>query len=265
PPFEQEQAWAEALIGRMSQAPAPSLVPVVTPGVRVLEADFAGDGWTIALQVGSGFGSAMERLLVGGVVRSLVDSTPGATSVRLSLVGPDGQAWQSQHLDLSRPLEPAEMANMLGDPGRGGLAATVWWRVAGTEALAPVRVPLVGQAGTPPADALALLAAGPPAEASAFLAGVAPGGSTPAWKGLEGAVATVDLAAPPEGAAGERFVAATALTLTEFEGVEAVRFTVQGAPATGLAGPFALNEPVERPDMVNPVSPEAWPTPEARP
>lgn len=266
PPFEQEQAWAGALLERLAASPEPALVPVVTPDVRLLEADWSAPLWTIKLQLGSGFGSAMERLLVGGVVQSLVASTPGAERVQLSLVGGNGKPWESQHLDLSRPLAPADVANQLGDPGRSGLAATIWWRSAGGEALVPVRVPLTGQAGTPPADALARLAAGPPADGAAFLSPVAPAALAPRWRGLEEAIAQVDLAAPvPADAAGADFIAAVALTLTEIEGVRAVRFTVDGQRAAGRVGEFSLAEPVARPERINPASPEAWPSPAGRP
>ena len=55
----------------------------------------------------------------------------------------------------------------------------------------------------------------------------------------------------PSDAAGERFIQATVLTLTEFPTVTAVQFTRDGLPMPVRVGPYNLEAPIRRPQDVN--------------
>lgn len=245
-------AWAESVVGRLRQAPDASLVPVLTPDIKILEASYHAPQWNLKLEVGPGFGSAMERLAVGSLVKSFVASYPGADRVEVRLMNPDGKPYEGQHLDLSRPLTGADFVNRLDGGAPSNLDAVVWWRVAGGSHLVPVQVPMAGKSGSLTQDAFERLVAGPPASSQAFLGGVVPSGLKVRWEGVEDTVARVSLEGElPQGPEAERFVAATVLTLTEQKPIDAVQFLKAGKPLQATVGRFTLGAPVHRPEQAN--------------
>jgi hypothetical protein len=224
--------------------------------MTLVDASWASPQWTLTVKLPSTSGTTTETLLAGALVRSYVDSYPGAKSVRLRLLGDDNKPFAAQHLDLAEALTPADFANQ-GDaaPATSSVSATLWWKTKGGADLVPVKLPLAGGSGIPPRDAFEKLLAGPPAQAASFLEAVAPKGLAARWAKLDGDVAQIDLDADlPAGADGERFVKATVLTLTEFPSVKAVRFWRHDAPASGSAGAFDLSKPIPRPAGANPAS-----------
>jgi len=241
--------WAQALFDKLATPPKADLVAPVGSGMALVDASWASPQWTLTVKLPRTSGTTTETILAGALVRSYVDSYPGAKSVRLHLVGEDGKPFPGQHLDLTEALTPADFANQAdAAPAASSLTATLWWPTKGGGELVPVKLPLKGGSGVPPRDAFDQLLAGPPAQAASFLEPVAPKGLGAHWAKLEGDTAQIDLDADlPAGAAGERFVKATALTLTEFPTVKAVRFWRHDAPATGKLGAFDLSGPIARP------------------
>lgn len=247
--------WADEVVGRLRQAPDATLVPVVTPDIKVLEARYQAPQWSLRLQVGPGFGSAMERLVVGSLVRTFLASYPGADRVEVRLVDAAGKPYEGQHLDLSRPLTVADFMNRLEGDTPSKLSAVVWWRVPNATELVPVQVPMTGKAGSLTQDAFERLVAGPPSTSQAFVGGVLPAGVKASWGGVEGTVARVSVDGKlPAGAEGERFVEATVLTLTEQKPIDAVQFLQGGKPLAASVGRFNLASPVRRPDQTNPAA-----------
>ncbi|MDB5099998.1 MAG: Germination-specific N-acetylmuramoyl-L-alanine amidase [Cyanobacteria bacterium RYN_339] len=257
--FERPDApgpWAQALFQKLATAPQASLIPAVGSRMTLVDAAWSPPQWTLTVKLPSTSGTTTETILAGALVRSYVDSYPGAKKVRLHLVGDDNKPFAGQHLDLSEALTPAEFANQSeAAPGASSVSATLWWQTKGGGELVPVKLPLTGGSGIPPRDAFEKLLAGPPAQAATFLEPVAPKGLVAKWAKLDGDVAQIDLDADlPKDAAAERFVKATVLTLTEFPTVKAVRFWRHDAPAAGTAGPFDLSKPIARPAGANTAS-----------
>ena len=243
------EAWARMVFDRLRAPDAGQGVTPVPADAALVEAAWAPPRWTLGVKLAKPPGSTEERLLVGALVRTFTAAWPGAREVRLKLTDAQGRPLTSQHLDLSAPLTVADVANTLdAGPAGSGVKSTVWWPGKDGGALVPVQIALAGGTGIPPRDAFERLVAGPPPEATGFLAPVAPPGAAPRWDGLDGGVAQIALGGPlPAGEPGRRFVEAAVLTLTEFPDVTAVRFTVDGRPLAGTAGPFRLDAPVARP------------------
>jgi spore germination protein GerM len=240
--------WARALFEKLGETPRAGLVPLVGSGISLIDASWSPPTWTLTVKLPSTSGTTTETLLAGALVRSYVDSYPGAKKVRLRLLGSDGKPFAGQHLDLAEPLAPSDFANSTETAPNSGLPATLWWKTKGSAELVPVQLPLAGGSGIPPRDAFEKLLAGPPEASRSFLESVAPAGVKAHWAKLDGDVAQIDLDADlPAGSAGEKFIEATVLTLTEFPTVKAVRFWRNDAPATGVVGAFNLAEPIMRP------------------
>lgn len=250
--------WAQGVFDALRTSPRKGLVAPMTPDVKLLSAHYAAPSWDLQVQVGENTGTTSERLIAGSLVRSFLASYPGAKEVSLRLMGPDGQNFEGQHLDLSAPFHASDFVNTLDDSPPGGLNATVWWTLPDGVTLTPVQITLARGSGVPPRDALASWSAGPPATSRTFLAGVLPKGQSVRWDGLQGGVARVELATPPaDDAADRRFLDAALLTLTDEPGVHAVQFLHDGKPLAGAVGPYQLAQPLSRPQAVNQATGEA--------
>lgn len=253
--FERPDApgpWARALFDRLAHPADTKLLPAVSSRMTLVDASWNAPTWTLTVQLPDDSGTTQETLLAGALVRSFVASYPGAQKVRLRLLGSNGKPYAAQHLDLGDPLTPADFANQADSAPTGGLSATLWWKTRGGQELVPVQLPLDGGSGSPAHDAFDRLMSGPPAQAGHFVEAVAPSGLKASWAGQDGDIAHIDVTtALPAGAEGERFVRATVLTLTEFPGVHAVRFTHGNGPAGGKLGDFDLAQPVKRPANIN--------------
>lgn len=246
--------WAKAVFEKLRTPARDGLVAGVAPDHKLLDAAFAGDRWTLSVEVGTPPGSTTERLLVGALVRTFVGSWPGAKDVQLKLVDAQGKSLPSQHLDLTTALTPADVVNTAAAGETvSAVKSTIWWPTKQGGSLVPVQLDLKGATGIPPRDAFERLLQGPPAEAASFLASAVPAGAKPSWQTLEaGGVAVIDLTGDlPADDRGRRFIEAAVLTLTEFPDVKAVRFTRVGKPLARIVGPFHLDAPVARPAAPN--------------
>jgi hypothetical protein len=193
-----------------------------------------------------GIGSAAERLAVGALVRTLSGVFTDTKDWQVSLGSPQAQRFESQHLDLSKPLRAADFENQV-DTRHLGITARLWLRVTGSAYLVPCRVALSGQSDTPGRDALAMLAT-VSAWAPESLDTPLPGGMRVTWSGMASGVVTLTVDTESTVSREGQTVALVALvnSLLGIPGIEAVDFRFESTPPPdGL--PFDCRVPIRRP------------------
>jgi len=207
---------------------------------------FAGGTGRFRLVLKPGIGSAAERLAVGALVRTLSGVFADTRDWQVSLGSPQSQRFESQHLDLSKPLRAVDFENQV-DTGRSGITARLWLRVPGGAYLVPCRVALSGQSGTPGRDALAMLATAS-AWAPESLGTPLPGGMRVTWSGMASGVVTLTVDTESAVSPEAQTLALVALvnSLLGIPGIVAVDFRFESMPVPdGL--PFDCRVPVGRP------------------
>ncbi|HEY9899699.1 MAG TPA: GerMN domain-containing protein [Pantanalinema sp.] len=240
----------QAALDRLEDVP-PGLASALPPMTRATVSGIKDGKAGVTLRLsGAAPGSGGEQLMAAAVVRT-AGAIDGIQEVALSLEGPDGKPLASEHLDLSQPLSPTDpgMENLYLEGGNG-LTVTIYYRVPRSSYLVPVRVPLpAAYQNEPLKGGFALLLDGPPPALAAFLSPSLPGAWR--WNGLEGTTARIlwKGSEPPQPLA----IRALALTLTEREGIRAVRIDTEAGPLATKVGPFDLGRPVPRPEAINPL------------
>lgn len=251
-PSSRKAALQAALKELIDEVP-PGLMAAVPPGSKVEVHDLSDGKADVSLQIADGaLGSGGEQMLAGAVVRTAA-TADAIQEVKLSLHDSKGAPWQSEHLDLSRPLTTTDpgMENLYLGEG-SGLTVTVYYRLPNSEYLVPLRLPLPPKRQNEPLKgSFALLRLGPPRDLQAFLAPSLDPRTDLRWNGVEGDVAQVLWKNAPEAPPSEMAIRATVLTLTDTGRIKAVQFKREGAPLTLKVGPFDLSQPIRRPDAIN--------------
>ncbi len=244
----------DRLLGALS-APPPGLQPVLPPGAHAEVQRISNGQANITVQLPASMGSGAERLLAGAVVKTAA-SLGGVREVRLELRDPQGNPYESQHLDLSTPLTPTDpgVENLYLDGAGEGLMVTLYYATPDGRYLVPLRRPLPPAYRTQPIEgSFQLLMAGPPAELSGILGPSVPSDPGIGWGGVAQSVARITWPSelPPPSA---RALRAFALTLTEFDGIRQVSVTRQDQEIASSLRPTAVNLSPERSDADSPPS-----------
>lgn len=251
-PGSRKAALQSTLKQLIDEVP-PGLMAAVPPGSKVEVQNLSDGKAEVSLRIADGaLGSGGEQMLAGALVRTAANAE-AIQEVKLSLLDSKGSPWQSEHLDLSRPLTTTDpgMENLFLSEG-GGLTVMVYYRLPNSDYLVPLRIPLPSRRQNEPLKgSFALLMQGPPAELKAFLEPSLVGPTDLRWNGVEGEVAQVLWKNAPQATPSELAIRATVLTLTETGRIKAVQFKREGAPLSGKVGPFDLSHPIRRPDAVN--------------
>ena len=229
------------LLSALSEPPS-GLQAVLPPGARAEVQRISNGQANITVQLPASMGSGAERLLAGAVVKTAA-SLSAVREVRLQLRDPEGNPYESQHLDLSTPLTPTDpgVENLYLDGTGEGLMVTLYYATPDGHYLVPLRRPLPPAYRTQPLEgSFQLLMAGPPAELSGILGPSVPTDPGIGWGGVAQSVARIhwppDLAPPSEHA-----LRAFALTLTEFDGIRQVSVTRQDEEIATSLRPTAVN------------------------
>lgn len=196
----------------------------------------------VSLQLPASMGSGGERLLAGAVVKTAA-SLGTIREVRLQLRDPQGNPYESQHLDLSTPLTPTDpgIENLYLDGAGEGLMVTLYYATPDGRFLVPLRRPLPPAYRSQPLEgSFQLLMAGPPVELNGILGPSVPADPGIGWGGVEDGVARIHWP-PDQPAPNEHVLRAFALTLTEFDGIRQVSLTQQGQEIASSARPKAVN------------------------
>lgn len=251
-PGSRKAALQAALKELIDEVP-PGLMAPVPPGSKVVVQSLSDGKADVSLRLSDGaMGSGGEQLLAGALMRTAANAE-SVQEMKLSLHDSRGSPWQSEHIDLSRPLSSTDpgMENLYFGEG-GGLTVTVYYRLPDTEYLVPLRIPLPAKRQSEPLKgSFALLRQGPPQDLRTFLSPSLEPQTDLRWNGMERDVAQVLWKNAPQAPPSELAIRATVLTLTESGRIKAVQFKREGAPLTGTVGPFDLSRPIRRPDAVN--------------
>lgn len=251
-PGSRKAALQAALKELIDEVP-PGLMAPVPPGSKVEVQNLSDGRADVTLRIADGaLGSGGEQMLAGALVRTAANAE-AIQEVKLSLLDAKGGPWQSEHLDLTRPLTTTDpgMENLYLGEG-SGLTVMVYYRLPRTEYLVPLRIPLPAKRQNEPLKgSFALLRQGPPGELRTFLDPSLEAATDLRWTGLETDVAQVLWKNAPEATPSETAIRAMVLTLTESGRIKAVQFMREGAPLSLKVGPFDLSRPIRRPDAVN--------------
>ncbi|MEB3195773.1 MAG: GerMN domain-containing protein [Candidatus Sericytochromatia bacterium] len=253
--------WARAVFHSLKTFDGAGVSPIPS-GVDLLAVRYNEPQWDVQLRVAAPLGSTAERLLLGAVVRTLLENTPGASRVQIALQNAQGQPYASQHVDLTAPLTLADVANQLpAHAAPGPIKGQFWWPNPAGDSLIPVQTDLLSETGTAPRDALAQLLRGPGREASAFLAPLRSRAEDLRWGSLRDGTVQLECGESFSGPTLRTIeVRAVVLTLTEFPDVQRVAFTRNQSPVGGKAGPYDLSRPLTRADVQDaPGAPAASP------
>lgn len=251
-PRDEREALTR-ILGELSRPPE-GLQPTLPKGASAEVQTISHGQANITLRLPATLGSGGERLLAGAVTKTAA-SLGGVREVRLQLRNAQGNAYESQHLDLSAPLSPNDpgVENLFLDGAQEGLMVTLYYATSDGRYLVPLRRALPARFRAKPLEgSFDLLLAGPPSELSTILAPSVPAAPAIGWGGVRNGVAQItwpsDLEAPSAQA-----LRAIALTLTEFDGVHAVRLQ-QGDLEIAYS---------PRPETVNALAAPASPRPAA--
>lgn len=233
------------LLSELSRAPE-GLQAVLPPGSRAEVQRISHGQANITVQLPSSLGSGAERLLAGAVVKTAA-SLGEVREVRLQLRDPEGNAYESQHLDLSTPLTATDpgVENLYLDGANEGLMVTLYYATPDGRYLVPLRRPLPSAYRTQPMEgSFRLLLSGPPEELAGVLGPSVPADPAIGWGGISQGSALIHWPASL-GDPQERERRAIALTLTEFDGIRQVAFTREGQEIAALGRPTAVNRLAE--------------------
>ena len=239
-PKDQAKALAQ-ILDALSQPPA-GLQATLPKGTVAEVQKISNAQANVSLQLPASMGSGGERLLAGAVVKTAA-SLGTVREVRLQLRDPQGNPYESQHLDLSTPLTPTDpgIENLYLDGAGEGLMVTLYYATPDGRFLVPLRRPLPPAYRSQPLEgSFQLLMAGPPVELNGILGPSVPADPAIGWGGVEDGVARI-LWPPDQPAPNEHVLRAFALTLTEFDGIRQVSLTQQGQEIASSPRPKAVN------------------------
>jgi spore germination protein GerM len=252
---KNEAKALDQILEELSRPPA-GLQATLPPGAVAEVQRISNAQANVSLQLPASMGSGAERLLAGAVVKTAA-SLGTVREVRLQLRDPQGNPYESQHLDLSTPLTPTDpgIENLYLDGAGEGLMVTLYYATPDGRFLVPLRRPLPPAYRSQPLEgSFQLLMAGPPPELNGILGPSVPADPGIGWGGVTDGVARIHWP-PDRPAPSEHVLRAFALTLTEFDGIQQVSLSQQGQEIASTPRPKAVNSVHGAPAAPLPASP----------